>query len=33
VLVRFFFELRSAGIPVSLTEFLALLAALEARAR
>jgi len=31
VLVRFFFELRSAGIPVSLTEFLALLAALEAR--
>jgi uncharacterized protein with von Willebrand factor type A (vWA) domain len=31
VLVRFFFELRSGGIPVSLTEFLALLAALEAR--
>src|SRR6516164_1575815 len=31
MLVRFFFELRSAGIPVSLTEFLALLAALEAR--
>jgi uncharacterized protein with von Willebrand factor type A (vWA) domain len=31
VLVRFFFELRSAGIPVSTPEFLALLAALEAR--
>jgi uncharacterized protein with von Willebrand factor type A (vWA) domain len=31
VLVRFFFELRSAGIPVSITEFLMLLAALEAR--
>ena len=31
MLVRFFFELRSAGVPVSLTEFLALLAALEAR--
>ena len=31
MLVRFFFELRSAGIPVSITEFLALLAALEAR--
>jgi hypothetical protein len=31
VLVRFFFELRTAGIPVSITEFLALLAALEAR--
>jgi uncharacterized protein with von Willebrand factor type A (vWA) domain len=30
-LVRFFFELRSAGIPVSITEFLALLAALDAR--
>ena len=31
MLVRFFFELRSAGIPVSTPEFLALLAALEAR--
>jgi len=31
VLVRFFFELRSAGIPVSTPEFLALLAALDAR--
>ncbi|HZC87074.1 MAG TPA: VWA domain-containing protein [Steroidobacteraceae bacterium] len=31
MLVRFFFELRSAGVPVSLTEFLVLLAALEAR--
>ena len=31
MLVRFFFELRTAGIPVSITEFLALLAALEAR--
>jgi uncharacterized protein len=31
VLVRFFFELRTAGIPVSITEFLALLAALDAR--
>ena len=31
MLVRFFFELRSAGIPVSITEFLALLAALDAR--
>jgi uncharacterized protein with von Willebrand factor type A (vWA) domain len=31
VLVRFFFELRSAAIPVSITEFLALLAALDAR--
>jgi uncharacterized protein len=31
VLVRFFFELRAAGVPVSLSEFLALLAALEAR--
>jgi len=31
MLVRFFFELRSAGVPVSLTEFLSLLQALEAR--
>jgi uncharacterized protein with von Willebrand factor type A (vWA) domain len=31
VLVRFFFELRNAAIPVSITEFLALLAALDAR--
>ncbi len=31
MLVRFFFELRAAGIPVSITEFLTLLAALEAR--
>jgi uncharacterized protein with von Willebrand factor type A (vWA) domain len=31
VLVRFFFELRAAGVPVSLTEFLALLEALHAR--
>jgi uncharacterized protein with von Willebrand factor type A (vWA) domain len=31
VLVRFFFELRSAGVPVSTPEFLALLAALDAR--
>jgi hypothetical protein len=31
VLVRFFFELRAAGVPVSLTEFLTLLAALRAR--
>src|ERR1700758_2635094 len=31
VLVRFFFELRAAGVPVSITEFLTLLAALEAR--
>jgi len=31
VLVQFFFELRRAGIPVSLTEFLMLLAALKAR--
>ena len=31
MLVRFFFELRNAGIPVSTSEFLALLAALEAR--
>jgi uncharacterized protein with von Willebrand factor type A (vWA) domain len=31
VLARFFFELRAACIPVSITEFLALLAALEAR--
>ncbi|HWX68413.1 MAG TPA: VWA domain-containing protein [Steroidobacteraceae bacterium] len=31
MLVRFFFELRTAGVPVSTTEFLALLAALEAR--
>jgi uncharacterized protein len=30
VLVRFFLELRAAGIPVSITEFLALLAALRA---
>jgi uncharacterized protein with von Willebrand factor type A (vWA) domain len=31
VLVRFFLMLRDAGVPVSLTEFLALLEALEAR--
>jgi len=31
VLVRFFFDLRAAGVPVSLTEFLSLLQALEAR--
>jgi uncharacterized protein len=31
VLVRFFFELRAAGVPVAITEFLTLLAALEAR--
>ena len=31
MLVQFFFQLRGAGIPVSITEFLALLAALEAR--
>jgi uncharacterized protein with von Willebrand factor type A (vWA) domain len=31
VLVRFFFELRATGVPVSITEFLTLLAALEAR--
>jgi uncharacterized protein with von Willebrand factor type A (vWA) domain len=31
VLVRFFFELRAAGVPVSLTEFLALLEALKRR--
>ena len=31
MLVRFFLELRTAGIPVSTPEFLALLAALEAR--
>jgi uncharacterized protein len=31
VLVQFFFELRSAGIPVSISEFLVLLAALRAR--
>jgi hypothetical protein len=31
VLVRFFFELRRAGIPVSISEFLMLLAALRAR--
>jgi uncharacterized protein with von Willebrand factor type A (vWA) domain len=31
LLVRFFFELRSAGVPVSITEFLTLLAALRAR--
>jgi len=31
VLVRFFFDLRTAGVPVSLTEFLSLLQALEAR--
>jgi uncharacterized protein len=31
VLVQFFFELRRAGIPVSIGEFLALLAALQAR--
>jgi len=30
VLVRFFFELRAAGVPVSITEFLTLLAALSA---
>jgi uncharacterized protein with von Willebrand factor type A (vWA) domain len=31
VLIRFFYMLREAGIPVSITEFLALLEALEAR--
>src|SRR5215470_4943566 len=31
VLVPFFFGLRAAGVPVSISEFLALLAALEAR--
>jgi len=31
MLVRFFFELRNAGVPVSLTEFFSLLQALEAR--
>jgi len=31
VLVPFFFELRAGGVPVSITEFLTLLAALEAR--
>jgi uncharacterized protein len=31
VLVQFFFQLREAGVPVSITEFLVLLAALEAR--
>jgi uncharacterized protein with von Willebrand factor type A (vWA) domain len=31
VLVRFFFELRAAGVPVSLTELLTLLAGLKAR--
>jgi uncharacterized protein with von Willebrand factor type A (vWA) domain len=31
MLIRFFYALREAGLPVSLTEFLSLLAALEAR--
>ena len=31
MLVRFFFELRAAGVPVSTPEFLVLLAALDAR--
>jgi uncharacterized protein len=31
VLVRFFFELRAGGVPVSITEFLTLLTALRAR--
>ena len=31
MLVQFFFELRAGGVPVSLTEFLTLLAALQAR--
>jgi uncharacterized protein with von Willebrand factor type A (vWA) domain len=31
VLVQFFFELRSAGVPLSTTEFLMLLEALQAR--
>ena len=31
MLVRFFFELRATGVPVSITEFLTLLAALEGR--
>jgi uncharacterized protein with von Willebrand factor type A (vWA) domain len=31
VLIRFFFELRKAGVPVTLTEFLTLLEALRAR--
>ena len=31
MLVRFFFDLRGAAVPVSITEFLSLLQALEAR--
>jgi uncharacterized protein with von Willebrand factor type A (vWA) domain len=31
VLIRFFFDLRKAGVPVSITELLSLLAALQAR--
>ena len=31
MLIRFFFELRAAGLPVSITEFLSLLGALEQR--
>ncbi|MFZ9871554.1 MAG: vWA domain-containing protein [Steroidobacteraceae bacterium] len=31
MLIRFFFDLRAAGVPVSITEFLSLLQALEAR--
>ena len=31
MLIRFFFTLRDAGVPVTLTEFLALLEALDAR--
>jgi len=30
VLVKFFFELRKGGVPVTITEFLTLLAALRA---
>ena len=31
MLIPFFFKLREAGVPVSITEFLTLLEALEAR--
>ena len=30
MLIRFFFDLRAAGVPVSITELLSLLQALEA---
>ena len=33
MLIRFFFMLRAAGVPVTLTEYLTLLEALEARRR